>query len=158
MGILTDINDAINQSDKELKNNLMNKYHSLSPYFKHCICKWSKKENCPYYLIHNGVQLGVYLTSNVKYCQNELIDFKSKTITIPDWIDFRLPCSYTAYYKKTGEKTVINIIASEFLENYTVQFEDGSLEKEYHNVILKIVRSDDSRYNNSNYVARYVAK
>lgn len=146
MGILTDINDNIKQSDKELKNTLMNKYNSISLYFANCRGVWSNKEKCPYCLIEGGVWLGISLKRNIRYYQNEFADHKAQTITIPDWIDFRLPGSYTAYYKKTGKKTVININVSAQFVNYAVQFEDGSLEKEYDNVILKIVKYDDTHY------------
>ena len=146
MGILTDINDTIKQSDKELKNNLMNKYNSLSLYFANCRSVWSYKEKCPYCLIEGGVWLGITLRRNIRYYQNEFTDHESKTITIPDWIDFRLPGSYTTYYKKTGKKTVININVGSYFVNYTVQFEDGSLEKEYDNVIMKIVNYNDTYY------------
>lgn len=146
MGILTDINDTIKQSDKELKNNLMNKYNSLSLYFANCRGVWSYKEKYPYCLIEGGVWLGITLRRNIRYYQNEFTDHESKTITIPDWIDFRLPGSYTTYYKKTGKKTVINVNVSANFVNYAVQFEDGSLEKEYDNVILKIVNCNDTHY------------
>lgn len=146
MGILTDINDTIKQSDKELKNNLMNKYNSISLYFSNCRAVWSYKEKCPYCLIEGGVWLGISLKRNIRYYQNEFTNHESKTITIPDWIDFRLPGSYTTYYKKTGKKTVINVNVSANFVNYTVQFEDGSLEKEYDNVILKIVNYNDTHY------------
>lgn len=146
MGILTDINDTIKQSDKELKNNLMNKYNSLSLYFSNCRSVWSYKEKCPYCLIEGGVWLGITLRKNIRYYQNEFTDHESKTITIPDWIDFRLPGSYTTYYKKTGKKTVININVGSYFVNYTVQFENGSLEKEYDNVIMKIVNYNDTYY------------
>lgn len=138
MGILNDINDAIKQSDKDMKKVLMDKYNSLSLYFVNCRGVWSNKEKRPYCLIEGGVWLGITLRRNIRY-QNEFTDHESKTITIPDWIDFRLPGSYTTYYKKTGKKTVININVSVYCVNYAVQFEDGSLEKEYDNVILKIV-------------------
>ena len=146
MGILTDINDTIKQSDKELKNNLMNKYNSLSLYFANCRGVWSNKEKCPYCLIEGGVWLGITLRKNIRYYQNEFTDHESKTITIPDWIDFRLPGSYTTYYKKTGKKSVININVGSYFVNYTVQFENGSLEKEYDNVIMKIVNYNDTYY------------
>lgn len=146
MGILTDINDTIKQSDKELKNNLMNKYNSLSLYFANCRGVWSYKEKCPYCLIEGGVWLGITLRRNIRYYQNEFTDHESKTITIPDWIDFRLPGSYTTYYKKTGKKTVININVGSYFVNYTVQFENGSLEKEYDNVIMKIVNYNETHY------------
>lgn len=146
MGILTDINDTIKQADKELKNSLMDKYNSLSLYFANCRGVWSYKEKCPYCLIEGGVWLGISLRRNIRYYKNEFTDNKSFTITIPDWIDFRLPGSYTAYYKKTGKKTVINVNVSVYFESYTVQFEDGSLEKEYDNVILKIVNYSDYDY------------
>lgn len=151
MGILTDIDDTIKQFDKELKNNLMNKYDLLSLYFSNCRGVWSYKEKCPYCLIEGGVWLGISLRRNIKYYQNEFTDHESKTITIPDWIDFRLPGSYTTYYKKTGKKTVININVSSYFVNYAVQFEDGSLEKEYDNVILKIVKYDDTHYSTGIY-------
>ena len=146
MGILTDINDTIKQSDKELKKSLMNKYNSLSLYFANCRGVWSYKEKCPYCLIEGGVWLGITLRKNIRYYQNEFTDHESKTITIPDWIDFRLPGSYTTYYKKTGKKTVININVGSYFVNYTVQFENGSLEKEYDNVIMKIVNYNDTYY------------
>ena len=146
MGILTDINDTIKQADKELKESLMNKYNSLSLYFSNCRGVWSYKEKCPYCLIEGGVWLGITLRHNIRYYQNEFTDHESKTITIPDWIDFRLPGSYTTYYKKTGKKTVININVSSYFVNYTVQFENGSLEKEYDNVIMKIVNYNDTYY------------
>ena len=146
MGILTDINDTIKQSDKELKDSLMNKYNSLSLYFANCRGVWSYKEKCPYCLIEGGVWLGITLRKNIRYYQNEFTDHESKTITIPDWIDFRLPGSYTTYYKKTGKKTVININVGSYFVNYTVQFENGSLEKEYDNVIMKIVNYNDTYY------------
>ena len=146
MGILTDINDTIKQSDKELKDSLMNKYNSLSLYFSNCRSVWSYKEKCPYCLIEGGVWLGITLRKNIRYYQNEFTDHESKTITIPDWIDFRLPGSYTTYYKKTGKKTVININVGSYFVNYTVQFENGSLEKEYDNVIMKIVNYNDTYY------------
>ena len=146
MGILTDINDTIKQADKELKESLMNKYNSLSLYFSNCRGVWSYKEKYPYCLIEGGVWLGITLRKNIRYYQNEFTDHESKTITIPDWIDFRLPGSYTTYYKKTGKKTVININVGSYFVNYTVQFEDGSLEKEYDNVIMKIVNYNDTYY------------
>ena len=146
MGILTDINDTIKQSDKELKDSLMNKYNSLSLYFANCRGVWSYKEKCPYCLIEGGVWLGITLRKNIRYYQNEFTDHESKTITIPDWIDFRLPGSYTTYYKKTGKKNVININVGSYFVNYTVQFENGSLEKEYDNVIMKIVNYNDTYY------------
>ena len=146
MGILTDINDTIKQADKELKESLMNKYNSLSLYFANCRGVWSNKEKCPYCLIEGGVWLGITLRKNIRYYQNEFTDHESKTITIPDWIDFRLPGSYTTYYKKTGKKSVININVGSYFVNYTVQFENGSLEKEYDNVIMKIVNYNDTYY------------
>jgi hypothetical protein len=146
MGILTDINDTIKQADKELKESLMNKYNSLSLYFANCRGVWSYKEKCPYCLIEGGAWLGISLKRNIKYYQNEFTDRNSQTITIPDWIDFRLPGSYTTHYKKTGKKTVINVNVSTYFENYAVHFEDGSLEKEYDNVILKIVHYGDMHY------------
>ena len=146
MGILTDINDTIKQADKELKESLMNKYNSLSLYFFFFLSVWSNKEKCPYCLIEGGVWLGITLRKNIRYYQNEFTDHESKTITIPDWIDFRLPGSYTTYYKKTGKKTVININVGSYFVNYTVQFENGSLEKEYDNVIMKIVNYNDTYY------------
>ena len=146
MGILTDINDTIKQTDKELKESLTNKYNSLSLYFANCRGVWSYKEKCPYCLIEGGVWLGITLRKNIRYYQNEFTDHESKTITIPDWIDFRLPGSYTTYYKKTGKKTVININVGSYFVNYTVQFENGSLEKEYDNVIMKIVNYNDTYY------------
>ena len=146
MGILTDINDTIKQADKELKESLMNKYNSLSLYFANCRGVWSNKEKCPYCLIEGGVWLGITLRKNIRYYQNEFTDHESKTITIPDWIDFRLPGSYTTYYKNTGKKTVININVGSYFVNYTVQFENGSLEKEYDNVIMKIVNYNDTYY------------
>lgn len=151
MGILTDINDTIEQSDKELKNNLMNKYDLLSLYFSNCRGVWSYKEKCPYCLIEGGVWLGISLRRNIRYYHNEFTNHESKTITIPDWIDFRLPGSYTTYYKKTGKKTVINVNVNSYFVNYAVQFEDGSLEKEYDNVILKIVKYDDTHYSTGIY-------
>lgn len=146
MGILTDINDTIKQADKELKESLMNKYNSLSLYFANCRGVWSNKEKCPYCLIEGGVWLGITLRKNIRYYQNEFTDHKAQTITIPDWIDFRLPGSYTTYYKKTGKKTVININVGSYFVNYTVQFENGSLEKEYDNAIMKIVNYNDTYY------------
>ena len=124
----------------------MNKCNSLSLYFANCRSVWSYKEKCPYCLIEGGVWLGITLRRNIRYYQNEFTDHESKTITIPDWIDFRLPGSYTTYYKKTGKKTVININVGFYFVNYTVQFEDGSLEKEYDNVIMKIVNYNDTYY------------
>ena len=146
MGILTDINDTIKQSDKELKNKLMDKYNSLSFYFSNCRGVWSNKEKCPYCLIEGGAWLGISLKRNIKYYQNEFTDRISKTITIPDWIDFRLPGSYTTYYKKTGKKTIIHVNVSTYFEAYTVRFEDGSQEKEYDNAILRIVNYNDMHY------------
>lgn len=146
MGVLTDINDTIKQADKELKESLMNKYNSLSLYFANCRGVWSYKEKCPYCLIEGGVWLGITLRKNIRYYQNEFTDHKAQTITIPDWIDFRLPGSYTTYYKKTGKKSVININVGSYFVNYTVQFENGSLEKEYDNVIMKIVNYNDTYY------------
>lgn len=143
MGILLNIDDSIKQSDKDMKNVLMDKYNSLSLYFSNCRGVWSNKEKCPYCLIEGGVWLGISLRRNIRYYQNEFTNHESKTITIPDWIDFRLPGSYTTYYKKTGKKTVININVNSYFVNYVVQFEDGSLEKEYDNVILKIENCND---------------
>lgn len=146
MGILLNIDDSIKQSDKEMKKVLMDKYNSLSLYFSNCRGVWSNKEKCPYCLIEGGVWLGITLRRNIRYYQNEFTNHESKTITIPDWIDFRLPGCYTTYYKKTGKKTVININVGSYFVNYTVRFEDGSLEKEYNNVIMKIVNYNDTYY------------
>lgn len=138
MSILTDIEIGITQADKTMKRILMDKYNSLEHYFAGCRAAWSYKENCPYLLIEGGVWLGMSLKRNLKYYENEFNDKENHIITIPDWIRFRLPASYTNYYKKTGKKTIIQLTVGSYFNNYDVQFEDGSLIKEYDNVIIKI--------------------
>ena len=142
MGILKDIEAGLNQSDTAIKKVLTDKYNSLEYYFGNCRSVWSIKDKCPYLQIEGGVWLGIALKRNLKYYDNEFVDKEKLTITIPDWIQFRLPACYTNYYKRSGKKTVININVGSYFNNYKVAFEDGTLEKEYGNVIVKIYYVD----------------
>ena len=142
MGILKDIEAGLNQSDTAIKQILVDKYRSLEYYFGNCRAVWSIKDKCPYFQIEGGVWLGISLKRNLRYYNNDFVDKENFIITIPNWINFRLPACYTKYYKKTGKKTVININVGSYFNNYTVTFEDGTLEREYDNVIVKIYRVD----------------
>ena len=143
MGILTDINDTIKQSDKESYKWLYNNHNFYSYIFSHCDVARGKEY--PYFRVWDAkhpimIQFNAYpVHSTCGYIIKHWYNEEKDVYVIPSWVQFKV--NYNGSRKHPETNHILLYADTHNFMYKKVIFEDGLTEtiKQFDNCIVEIV-------------------
>lgn len=139
MGILSDINTTIEETDEICYRKLYDKLVRSIAYLSNVTLIHGVRQ--PYLQVNNArypIELdstGVYFFINPDYVQHKN-NYRSFETILPDWLEFRV--KYNAYAKKYGYKPFVKLL---YNRDYygTLLFSNGSEFKEFDNCTVQLI-------------------